>query len=365
MGSVAHDDAVPEASALPELPSRYAEVSMLGEGEPALTLAAYDQERERPVVLKVLELGRVRDWKALERFERECAVLQSLDHPGVPAYLEHTRDESRGQVRLVMERVEGRSLADDLAQGRRRTEAQLMELLDRLLDVLDYLHGLHPPVVHRDIKPSNVVVRPDGRPVLVDFGGVAKVFQPKGSTTVVGTFGYMAPEQLYGRVTPACDLYALGATLAALAAGEEADQLPRDGLEVDLGAVMTPGILRTVLQALLRADPQERPASVGAVRALLARLERGEPVSGDLSVLAASGGPLATPAERGVSAHEGSSLSRAWHGLSPRRRRVAIGYVWAVVGLVVVTRAFALLFWGLLVFPVVLGALHGLGRRSE
>ena len=354
----------PDDLALPELPSRFTDLTRLGEGGQALTLAAHDAQRDRPVVIKVLELSRVRDWKAFERFERECTVLQSLDHPGVPTYLEHVRDEDRGHYRLVMERIEGRTLADDLARGRRRTEEQLFDLLKQLLDVLAYLHGLHPPVVHRDIKPGNVIVRPDGRVALVDFGGVAKVFQPRGSTTVVGTFGYMAPEQLYGRVTAACDLYALGATLAALAAGEDADQLPREGLEVDLGAVMREGALRTVLGVLLRADPDERPSSVAEVREWLERLARAEPPS---SKHAAHPVPVATATEavERSSWLDRTSVPAVWRGLSSRQRIAVISYLWVAIGLTVVTRAIILGALMVLLFPVVVGVIHGLGRKES
>ncbi len=358
----------PEQTALPPLPDRFEDPVGLGVGAQAVTIAAHDRTHDRAVVIKVLELSRVRDWKAFERFERECAVLQSLDHPGVPTYLEHSRDEERGQYRLVMERIEGTSLAEDLRRGRRRTEAQLLDLLTQLLDVLQYLHGLHPAVVHRDIKPGNVVVRPDGRAALVDFGGVAKVFQPEGASTVVGTFGYMAPEQLHGRVTPACDLYALGATLAALAAGEDADRLPRKGLEVDLSEAVGPGVLRSVLGAMLRADPDRRPESVAQVRARLRRLERGEESSSTATPereVAIERAPTRT-----VAAEESStslSVTKIWGKLSVVQRRKAkiyLGVVWVMIGAGAATRAIPLLLLGVLLFlalPFVLGTLHGLG----
>ncbi len=356
--------------AVPALPGHFEQVSALGGGGQAITLAAHDIRTNRAVVLKVLELSAIRDWKAFDRFERESAVLRSLDHPGIPAYLEHTMDEARGHYRLVMERIEGSSLAEDLAKGHRRTEAQLLALLSQLLDVLEYLHGLHPAVVHRDIKPSNVVIGPDGRAALVDFGGVAKVFQPKGSTTVVGTFGYMAPEQLHGRVTPGCDLYALGATLAALAAGEDAADLPRRGLEVELDKAISPGPLRQVLQALLRADPLRRPSSVAEVRALLARIEKGssvepEPEAPSLPARrepteVARSEPDEQPPLRGL-----SSLPMAWQRLSPGRRRTAHVYIWTVLGLSVVTTSPGIFIWGLLLFPGVIGLLYGLGPENE
>jgi len=364
---------VSDQTEVPPLPERFEDPVRLGAGAQAVTLAAHDRAHDRAVVLKVLELSRVRDWKAFERFERECVVLQSLDHPGVPTYLEHSRDEERGQYRLVMERIEGTTLSEDLRRGRRRTEAQLLDLLGQLLDVLEYLHGLHPAVVHRDIKPGNVVVRPDGRASLVDFGGVAKVFQPEGASTVVGTFGYMAPEQLHGRVTPGCDLYALGATLAALAAGEDADRLPRKGLEVDLSEAVGPGPLRSVLGAMLRADPDHRPASVKQVRALLRRLERGEDPSS--AARPARETAIDRAPTRTVAAEDpGStklSVTSIWGKLSPVQRRKAkvyLGVVWVMIGAGAATRALLLLLPGivlLLMLPFVLGTLHGFGDGDQ
>lgn len=349
----------PDEPVVPALPERYGDVTVLGRGGQAITVAAHDRRTDRAVAIKVLDLAAVKDWAAFERFERECTVLGSLEHPGIPAFLEHHRDDERGQVLLVMERVEGRTLAQDLASGRRRTEAQLLDLLRQLLDVLEYLHGLHPPVVHRDITPGNVIVRPDGRAVLVDFGGVTKVFHPKGASTVVGTFGYMAPEQLHGQVTPACDVYALGATMAAVAAGEDATELPRKGLEVDLSAAIRPGTLRTVLQVMLRADPERRPSSAGQVRAVLARVDGGDgslPMKmEDLPPSLASGEE--SPAEDGA-------LQR-WHRLSSRQRGMAIGYLWLAIGLGVATRAVLLVLALVLLFPLVLLVIQASGKRPD
>lgn len=347
---------VPSQPVIPELPERFSGVRPLGEGEQAVTVAARDERSGRDVVIKVLDLSHVRDWKAFERFEREHAVLESLEHPSVPVVLERVRDEERGLHLLVMERIPGRSLAEDLAAGRRRTEAQLLELLERLLDVLEYLHSLHPPVIHRDIKPANVVVRPDGLPVLVDFGAVAKVFQPQGSSTVVGTFGYMAPEQLYGRISPGSDLYALGATLAAVAAGEEAEVLPRRGLEVDLEDAIAPGVLRSVLEALLRSDPDERPASVAEVRALLERLrdpsgdldDDSSPSWAELPAVASPTSPARTDEPR--------SMSRLWLELGVRGRITVVAYVWVVILVGVMTRAILLGVLLVLLLPLVMGA---------
>lgn len=128
-------------------------------------------------------------------------------------------------------------------------------------------------MIHRDIKPSNLVRAPDGKLALVDFGGVLDAARDKGGSTVVGTFGYMAPEQLHGQVTAATDLYALGATIVSLAGGIEPEDVPRKGLRMDLARhlpTLEPG-LRDVLVEMTDPDPDKRPQRARDVVALLAK----------------------------------------------------------------------------------------------
>jgi serine/threonine protein kinase len=210
------------------------------------------------VAVKVFDLGQVRDWKAFELFERECQVLRSIDHDQIPRYYEDFADEKAGRYYLVMELIEGRSLAQDIENTRRRNTQELADLLRQLLGVLEYLHDLHPRVIHRDIKPGNVIVRDDGRAVLVDFGAVAQPFREKGGSTMIGSFGYMAPEQLHGDSGPRTDLYALGATIAAVAAATDGESLPRRGLRIDLPKIFDPGPLGFTHAAMLEPPRPRR-----------------------------------------------------------------------------------------------------------
>ncbi len=249
---------------------RYQIMDPLGRGGSGHTFRAIDRVTSREVAVKVLSLRDTGgDWKRFDLFEREVAVLETLDHPGIPRYIDSYASEKTGDFFLVMELVEGQSLHHHIAKQRRLDGAALRDLLVQGLAILEYLHGLSPPVIHRDIKPANLVLDPQGKLHLVDFGGVRKATQLEGGTTVIGTFGYMAPEQLHGEAGPATDLYALGATIVALHAGVEADRLPHDGLRIDLPALSLPPALAPVLTRMLEPDPRHRARSVAEVTALL------------------------------------------------------------------------------------------------
>jgi hypothetical protein len=134
-------------------------------------------------------------------------------------------------------------------------------------DCLRYLHGHAPPIVHRDIKPGNVILRPDGSYCLVDFGSVRDRLKPEGGSTVVGTFGFMAPEQFQGRAGPGSDVYAVGATALSLVTGREPEDLPHKGLSIDVEGALRGQVDRRLIAALrsmLEPDPDRRAASIDA-----------------------------------------------------------------------------------------------------
>jgi serine/threonine protein kinase len=253
----------------PLIGGRFRLGAQLGKGAQAETFVARDEKDGTIIVVKRLKLSGT--WKQFDLLEREAKVLGQLRHPGVPRYIA-TIEEPAGTFNLVMERMPGEDLRA-LSARRRLSAIELRDVLVRALEVLDYLHTRTPPVVHRDIKPSNLVRAPDGKIAIVDFGGVLDAARERGGSTMVGTFGYMAPEQLHGQATAATDIYALGATIVALAGGIEPEDVPRKGLRMDLDRHL-PSIdpdLRTALAAMTEPDPDKRPQRARDVVKLLGK----------------------------------------------------------------------------------------------
>lgn len=258
------------------LVGRYRVLRVLGRGATATTYEAEDSTTGRRVAVKHLRLWHEQEnqWKDLELFEREARVLSGLDHPAIPRFIGyHPIDTDRGpRFYLVCELVDGESLAALTARGFRVGEHMAKRIAGDLLRVLVHLHGLSPPVVHRDIKPSNILRRKDGHLYLIDFGAVRRPEAAGDGSTVVGTYGYMAPEQFRGSAGPSSDLYGVAVTLMYLLTARAPADLPQRGLRVDVrGAVSVSSGFADWLERMLEPDPNDRFASAADALAALER----------------------------------------------------------------------------------------------
>ena len=236
---------------------------MIGAGAQAHTYDAVDTNTNHPVAIKRFSVRGARSWKDVELAEREARVLSELSHPNLPKYIEHFEED--GALYLVMEKVEGQTLAQLKRNAGSLGAPELYRFLNDAAEILGYLHNRAPAVIHRDIKPHNVIRRPDGSFALVDFGSVRDRLRAEGGSTVVGTFGYMAPEQFQGRALPASDVYGVGATVIACLTGEEPENLPHKGLAIDvkkaLGTHRDPAFAG-LLERLLDPDPDRRASNL-------------------------------------------------------------------------------------------------------
>ncbi len=258
---------------------RYALLGLLGEGAQGQTFDGVDLREGRPVAIKRFDVRTARTWKDAELAERETRVLQTISHPRLPRYVDHF--EHDGALYLVMDKIDGESLASLRKTGAVFSRDEAVRLLRDASEVLEYLHGRTPPVIHRDLKPGNVIRRLDGSFAFVDFGAVRDRLRPEGGSTMVGTFGYMAPEQFQGRALPASDVYSVAATVLSMLTGREPESLPHTGLRVDVRAVLqgrdNEGLV-DVLERMLEPDPDRRASRIAP---LLERLERSGGRTGD------------------------------------------------------------------------------------
>jgi len=268
----------------------------IGTGGMGEVYRATDTNLKRQVAIKVLPEAVAEDTERLARFQREAEVLAALNHPNIAAI--HGLEKSGGQTALVMELVEGPTLADRLsAQGSGLPVEEALAIAKQIAEALEAAH--ERGIIHRDLKPANVKVRPDGTVKVLDFG-LAKALGPDAASAagaqtmsptittpamtqvglILGTAAYMSPEQARGKtVDTRADIWAFGTLLFEMLSGRRAFD-GEDTTEV-LGAVVrlepnwdqlpadVPPRVRQVLRACLRKNLKQRLAHIQDVRLIL------------------------------------------------------------------------------------------------
>ena len=209
------------------------------------------------------------------RLIMEAELLKRLRHPGLPAVGDVL--EAEGMLYLVMDYIEGKSLKQILDEEGPQSEARAADWARQLCRVLAYLHGRSPPVIYRDLKPSNIMVRPDGRIVLVDFGTAREQKNEAGGDTLcLGTRGYAAPEQYggNGQTGPETDIYGLGAVLYHVLTGKSPAEPPYGGQPLRrLRPELSEG-MEQIVSVCMQADRRERYLSCEAFLEALDHSER-------------------------------------------------------------------------------------------
>jgi serine/threonine protein kinase len=156
--------------------------------------------------------------KARELFRREAVLQMRLDHPRIAKLHDHFVENERDY--LVLEYVPGKTLREHGLASGPQNEDTVLDIARQICEILVYLHGQDPPVIHRDLTPDNLVITPDGRVFLIDFGA-ANQFVGTATGTIIGKQVYIAPEQFRGKATCSSDIYSLGVTLYFLLTGKE------------------------------------------------------------------------------------------------------------------------------------------------
>src|ERR1700730_6004729 len=277
----------------------YEIVSALGTGGMGEVFRAHDTKLGRDVALKILPDTFATDPERLARFQREAQVLASLNHPHIGAI--YGLEESNGFRALVLELVEGPTLADRIAQG----AIPLDEALPIARQIAEALEAAHEQgVIHRDLKPANIKLRPDGVVKVLDFGlaklaeapaapgGVGLSQSPTITTPammtavgiILGTAAYMSPEQAKGRVADKrSDVWALGCVLYEMLTGKRAFE--GEDVSETLAAVLRdapdwsalpsalPMLSRALIEGCLKKDRHQRIGDISTVSFLLSQTD--------------------------------------------------------------------------------------------
>ena len=274
----------------------YEIVSAIGAGGMGEVYRARDPKLSRDVAIKVLPEAFAGDAARMARFQREAKVLASLDHSNIAAI--YDLEDSSGTRALVMQLVEGPTLADHIKQGPIPVD-EAIRMARQIADALEYAH--ERGIVHRDLKPANIRVTSEGTVKILDFG-LAKALDPQGSVSnifdsptltatptqtgvILGTAAYMSPEQARGKqVDKRADIWAFGVLLYEMLTGQRAfdGQTVSDALagvlktEPDWDALPTdmPAIIRKLLQRCLEKDPKLRLRDIGEARIALSAPEQ-------------------------------------------------------------------------------------------
>jgi eukaryotic-like serine/threonine-protein kinase len=268
------------------LQNRYRIEAKLGEGGMGAVYRAYDLSLQTPCVVKeMLLVGDARQAAgAAAQFQREASTLANLRHPNLPVVTNYFQES--GAYYLVMDFVEGCSL-DELIPPNGLPEAGVLAYANQLLGVLEYIHS--KGVLHRDIKPANIIIQPDGKAILVDFGLVKVLSEGLLSKSILhglGTPEYAPPEQAgTGGTDQRSDLYALGATLyhaltgqPPLPAGDRTAGATLPALR-QLNPSISPNTERVVLTALNLNRAQRYPSATAMCADLINQIPAALPPS--------------------------------------------------------------------------------------
>jgi len=288
----------------------YEVVALLGIGGMGEVYRATDTNLKRQVAIKVLPETVAADPERLARFQREAEVLAALNHPNI-AHI-HGLEKSDGAFALVMELVEGPTLAERIAKG----AIPIDEALPIATQIADAFESAHEQgIIHRDLKPANIRVRSDGTVKVLDFG-LAKAMDPMGAMSptvsqsptittpammtgvgvILGTAAYMAPEQAKGRAADTrSDVWAFGCVLYEMLTGKRAFE--GEDVTDTLAAVLrsdpdwtvlpadTPSSIRLLLKRCLAKDRKQRIADISIAHFLLTEPIIATPHPGPLGAL--------------------------------------------------------------------------------
>ena len=207
---------------------KYKILNKIGQGGMSIVYLAMNEKANKQWAIKEVRKDGVQNFQVVKQgVVAETEMLKKLNHPNLPSIVDVIDGE--GTLLIVMDYIEGQHLESVVTEYGAQSQEDVLQWAKQLCDVLAYLHSRKPPIIYRDMKPSNIMLKPDGKVMLIDFG-IAREFKEnsRADTTCLGTQGYAAPEQYGGRgqTDARTDIYCLGATLYHLLTGHNPSEPP-------------------------------------------------------------------------------------------------------------------------------------------
>lgn len=195
---------------------KYKILSEIGHGGMSVVYMAINEKANKTWAVKEVRKDGKMDFNTVRQgLLAEIDTLKKLKHPNLPSIVDVIEDDN--SFIIVMDYIEGRSLDKIIEESGAQSEESVVEWAKQLCDVFGYLHSRTPAIIYRDLKPANVMLKPDGKIMVIDFGTAKNYEIDLGETTGIGTIGYAAPEQYIGsglgRTDARTDIYCLGITL--------------------------------------------------------------------------------------------------------------------------------------------------------
>lgn len=246
---------------------KYKILNKIGQGGMSVVYLAMNERANKQWAIKEVRKDGVQNFEVVKQgLIAETEMLKKLSHPNLPSIIDVI--DGDGTFLIVMDYIEGRHLESVVKEYGAQRQEDVIEWAKQLCDVLSYLHSRKPPIIYRDMKPSNVMLKPDGKVMLIDFG-TAREFKENSvaDTTCLGTQGYAAPEQYggHGQTDARTDIYCLGATLYHLLTGHNPSEPPYEMYPIRYWNPELSSGLEEIILKCTQKNPDDRYQNCGGL----------------------------------------------------------------------------------------------------
>lgn len=244
---------------------KYKILNKIGQGGMSIVYLAMNERANKQWAIKEVRKDGVKNFEVVKQgLVVETDLLKKLNHPNLPSIIDVI--DGDGTFLIVMDYIEGRHLESVVKEYGAQNQEDVIDWAKQLCDVLSYLHSRKPPIIYRDMKPSNIMLKPDGKVMLIDFG-TAREFKESSvaDTTCLGTQGYAAPEQYggHGQTDARTDIYCLGATLYHLLTGHNPSEPPYEMYPIRYWNPDLSSGLEEIIWKCTQKNPEDRYQNCG------------------------------------------------------------------------------------------------------